>query len=330
MKYVEVIGAAGCADTVAAIAEQLELTDCRVGPAASDDTLALRLLVSDDKLQPALDALQTLLGTQPTTRITVLPVEIALPAPAREEREQEDSATAAREALYAGVEKNTRLDANYLVLVLLSTAVASIGLIENSVAVVIGAMVIAPLLGPNIAFGLGTALGDAALMRKATLANLVGIALVVALAAGIGALQMFDTSGTELLARTRVGLDSVALALAAGAAAVLSQTTGLSSGLVGVMVAVALLPPAVTLGLMLGSGQLVLAAGSGLLLAVNLVCVNLASNVVFLVKGVYPRTWFEQQRAKRATRVYALMWVVTLLVLMLLIYAHQLLRGGGG
>ncbi|HCO44425.1 MAG TPA: TIGR00341 family protein, partial [Gammaproteobacteria bacterium] len=54
----------------------------------------------------------------------------------------------------------------------------------NSVAVVIGAMVIAPLLGPNIAFGLGTALGDAALMRKATLASLVGIALVVALAAG--------------------------------------------------------------------------------------------------------------------------------------------------
>ena len=330
MKYVEVVSAAGCADTICALAEQLQLTDCRVGPAADDDTLALRLLVSDDKLQPTLDALQTLLNGQPATRIAVLPVQIVLPSPDRRAREQEESATAAREALYASVEKNTRLDANYLVLVLLSTAVASIGLIENSVAVVIGAMVIAPLLGPNIAFGLGTALGDAALMRKATLASLVGIALVVALAAGIGALRVFDTSGTELLARTRVGLDSVALALAAGAAAVLSLTTGLSSVLVGVMVAVALLPPAVTLGLMLGSGQLVLAAGSGLLLAVNLVCVNLASNVVFLVKGVYPRTWFEQQRAKRATRVYALMWVVTLLVLMLLIYAHQLLRGGGG
>ncbi|GAB4349327.1 MAG: TIGR00341 family protein [Immundisolibacter sp.] len=327
MKYIEVVSAAGCADSIVALAEQLELTDCRVGPAAADDTLALRLLVSDDKLQPALDALQTLLGTQQTTRITVLPVEIALPAPDRGEREQEDSATAAREALYAGVEKNTSLDANYLVLVLLSTAVAAIGLLENNVAVIIGAMVIAPLLGPNIAFGLGTALGDATLMRKAARANLVGIGLVIGLAAGIGALQMFEMSGAELLARTEVGLDSVAVALAAGAAAVLSLTTGLSSVLVGVMVAVALLPPAVTLGLMLGAGQLTQAAGAGLLLAVNLVCVNLASNVVFLVKGVSARTWFEQQRAKRATLIYALVWIITLLVLMLLIYLRQTLLG---
>lgn len=325
MKYVEVIGAAGCADTVAAIAEQLSLTDCRVGPVADDDTLALRLLVSDDKLQQALDALQTLLGSQPTTRITVLPVEIALPAPARKERQREDSAAAAREALYSGVEKNTSLDTNYLVLVLLSTAVAAIGLLEDSVTVVIGAMVIAPLLGPNIAFGLGTTLGDTTLMCKAALANLVGTGLVVGLGAGIGALQLFEMSGTELLARTEVGLDSVALALAAGAAAVLSLTTGLSSVLVGVMVAVALLPPAVTLGLMLGSGQMALAAGAGLLLAVNLVCVNLASNVVFLVKGIYPRTWFEQQRARRATLVYTLMWVITLALLLLLIYVRQAL-----
>lgn len=327
MKYVEIVCDAGCADNVVALAEQLELSDCRVGPATDNDTLILRLLVSDDKLQPALDALQTLLGSQPTTHITVLPVEIALPAAAREEREQEDSASAAREALYAEVEKNTRLGANYLVLVLLSTAVAAIGLLKDDVAVVIGAMVIAPLLGPNLAFGLGTALGDTALMRKAALINLVGIGLVVVLAAGIGALRLFETSGTELLARTEVGVDSAVLALAAGAAAVLSLTTGLSSVLVGVMVAVALLPPAVVLGVMLGGGQWSLAAGAGLLLAVNLVCVNLACNVVFLIKGVSPRTWFERQRARRATLIYALTWVVTLLLLMLLIYLRQTLLG---
>ncbi|MBC7163222.1 MAG: TIGR00341 family protein [Immundisolibacter sp.] len=327
MKYIEIVCDAGCADNVVALAEQLELSDCRVGPAADNDTLILRLLVSDDKLQPALDALQTLLGSQPTTHITVLPVEIALPAAAREEREQEDSASAAREALYAEVEKNTRLGANYLVLVLLSTAVAAIGLLKDDVAVVIGAMVIAPLLGPNLAFGLGTALGDTALMRKAALINLVGIGLVVVLAAGIGALRLFETSGTELLARTEVGVDSAVLALAAGAAAVLSLTTGLSSVLVGVMVAVALLPPAVVLGVMLGGGQWSLAAGAGLLLAVNLVCVNLACNVVFLIKGVSPRTWFERQRARRATLIYALTWVVTLLLLMLLIYLRQTLLG---
>ena len=92
----------------------------------------------------------------------------------------------------------------------------------------------------------------------------------------------------ELAGRTNVGLDSVALALASGAAAALSLTTGLSSVMVGVMVAVALLPPAVTLGLMLGHGEGSLAAGAGLLLAINVVCINLASKVVFFIKGIRP------------------------------------------
>lgn len=132
---------------------------------------------------------------------------------------------------------------------------AAIGLIESNVAVVIGAMVIAPLLGPNLAFGLGTALGDASLMRKSALTNSVGILLAIALSVLIGLFTLFDVSSPELIPRTQVGLDSIALALASGAAAALSLTTGLSSVLVGVMVAVALLPPAVTFGLMLGHGD---------------------------------------------------------------------------
>lgn len=327
MKYVEVVTAAGSADTVAAIAEQLDLPDCRAGTVGEDQMLSMRLLVPDDKLQPTLDSLQTVLGAQPKARIVVLPVEAALPERGGKEREKEDAATAARETLYEEAEKNARLDANFLVLVLLSTAVAAIGLVENNIAVVIGAMVIAPLLGPNIAFGLGTALGDLSLMRTSALTNFVGIFVVVALSAVIGALRLFEVSSPELVSRTQVGLDSVALALASGAAAVLSLTTGLSSVLVGVMVAVALLPPAVTAGLMLGYGESNLAAGAGLLLAVNLVCVNLACNVVFLVKGIYPRTWFEKQKAKRATAINILVWVVTLTILVFFIYGRKKLTG---
>lgn len=102
---------------------------------------------------------------------------------------------------------------------------------------------------------------------------------------GIGIIWPFNITSPEIASRTVVGLDSVALALASGAAAALSLTTGLSSVLVGVMVAVALLPPAVALGLMLGHGHFDLAVGAGLLLAVNLVCVNLSSKVVFLLKA---------------------------------------------
>lgn len=325
MKYVEVVADAGNAATVSAIAEKHEVSDYRVGVVGEDGLQPMRLLVADDKLQPVLDSLQTLLGVQSSARIVVLPVEIALPKPTEEERKEEDTATAAREALYGGVEKNARLDLNFIVLVFLSTVVAAIGLIESNVAVVIGAMVIAPLLGPNLAFGLATALGDGSLMRKSVLTGAAGVALAVALSVGIAGMWPFDLSSPEIAARTEVGLDSVALALASGAAAALSLTTGLSSVLVGVMVAVALLPPAVTLGLMLGHGEYNLAMGAGLLLAINLVCVNLACKLVFVIKGIHPRTWMEKKKAKHAMVVYILGWVVTLIILIFVIYGREAL-----
>jgi uncharacterized hydrophobic protein (TIGR00341 family) len=201
--------------------------------------------------------------------------------------------------------------------------VAAVGLIENSVAVVIGAMVIAPLLGPNLALSLGTALGDIPLVRKSAQTLFAGISLAVFLSATIGSFWPSDLSSPELMSRTEAGLDSVALALASGAAAALSLTTGLSSVLVGVMVAVALLPPAATLGIMLGQGNIHLAVGASLLLAVNVVCVNLASKIVFFVKGVHPRTWLEKEKAKRAVVIYVLGWLVSLLILMLVIYARR-------
>ena len=325
MKYVEVVADAGNAATVSAIAEKHEVSDYRVGVVGEDGLQPMRLLVADDKLQPVLDSLQTLLGAQSSARIVVLPVEIVLPKPTEEERKEEDTATAAREALYGGVEKNARLDLNFIVLVFLSTVVAAIGLIESNVAVVIGAMVIAPLLGPNLAFGLATALGDGSLMRKSVLTGAAGVALAVALSVGIAGMWPFDLSSPEIAARTEVGLDSVALALASGAAAALSLTTGLSSVLVGVMVAVALLPPAVTLGLMLGHGEYNLAMGAGLLLAINLVCVNLACKLVFVIKGIHPRTWMEKKKAKHAMVVYILGWVVTLIILIFVIYGREAL-----
>lgn len=328
MKYVEVVAESGSADTVLAIAEKAQAQDCRLGVVGEDNLQQMRLLVADEKLQWVLDALQNVLGAQPSARILVLAVEASLPrAEETQEKQKEgkkkDSTTQAREALYEEVEKNARLDRNFLVLVMLSTVVAAIGLVEDNVAIVIGAMVIAPLLGPNLAFSLGTALGDVSLVRKSAQTLLVGILLAVLLSSGLGYLWPSDLNSPELMARTEAGLDSVALALASGAAAALSLTTGLSSVLVGVMVAVALLPPAATLGLMLGHGDMGLAIGAGLLLAVNIVCVNLASKLVFVVKGIYPRTWLEKEKAKRAMIVYVLGWIITLVILMLIIFARQ-------
>jgi uncharacterized hydrophobic protein (TIGR00341 family) len=323
MKLIEVIADSGHTDTVRGSAEQHKAVDMRLGVKGEDGRQTMRMLIPDDQAQALLDALQRSLSKDRDARIIVIGLEAALPQPPAKERTSEESATAIREAMYEQVLKGARLDVNFVILVVLSTIVAAIGLIEDSVAVVVGAMVIAPLLSPNIALALGTALGDTPLMLKATRTNGAGIGLALVLSVLIGLAWPVDIASRELMARTDVGLDSVALALASGAAAVLSLTSGLSSVLVGVMVAVALLPPTAALGLMLGAGQYHHALGAGLLLAVNVVCVNLAAKVVFLAKGIHPRTWWERKRAKRAMLVYILIWILSLVLLVVMIYARK-------
>ena len=200
-------------------------------------------------------------------------------------------------------------------LTFLSAIVAAIGLLNDNVAVIIGAMVIAPLLGPNLAFALGTALGDRRLMFKAMRTNAAGIALTVALGVVIALLWTEGFDAPELLSRTKVGYDGIALALASGAAAVLSLVAGVSSALVGVMVAVALMPPAVAIGIMLGAGNPEGALGAAVLLGVNVVCVNLAAQSVFVAKGIRPRTWWEQKASAASLRINFAMWLVLLAAL---------------
>jgi uncharacterized membrane protein len=117
-----------------------------------------------------------------------------------------------------------------------------------------------------------------------------------------------------------VRFSDIALALAAGAAGALAYTTAAPGALIGVMVAVALLPPTVTFGMLLGSGHMRAALAALLLLLTNLICVNLAGVLAFLVQGVRPRTWWEADRARRAVRNAVALWTILLVVLAALIY----------
>jgi len=332
MKIIEATVSKGRLDTLLGIANQQQVRDFRLGAEDADGRQVARMLVADEQTQTVLDAMEAYLASDSDARILVIPVEAALPRPTISEEEASRRAAHAvaitRQELYDDTEKNARLDSTFLVLVLLSTIVAAIGLIEDNVAVVIGAMVIAPLLGPNIALALGTALGDTALMWRSLKTNLAGVSLTLIVSVLIALFWPFGIDSSELLARTDVGLDSVALALVSGAAAALSLTTGLSSVLVGVMVAVALLPPAATLGLMLGSGQYALATGAGLLLVVNIVCVNLSAKLVFLLKGIHPRTWWEKQKARKSMITYLVIWTMSLFLLVVLIYLRRPVLAG--
>ncbi len=326
MKIIEVITSREHINTIEKIGEKYGAIDLwHVGPLNNEQRAVIRLLVDDSHRQGVMDALLNTTGKHESTRIMVVPVDVTLPIvePEANEKDASSSAGATREELYHTISKGAELNSNFLLLVFLSTIVAAIGLLENNLAVVVGAMVIAPLLGPNIALALAAALGDTPLMWTSLKTNLAGLGLALAISLIIGLLLPVDMNSQELISRTVVGLDSVVLALASGAAAVLSMTTGLSSVLVGVMVAVALLPPTAVVGLMLGSGQLALAGGAALLLAVNIVCVNLSAKTVFLTRGVKPRTWLEKRKAKQSMTTYIAFWVFSLLVLLVAIYLRD-------
>ncbi len=300
-----------------------------LGKERGKDLVRLQIYAPEEGQQDLIDALQAHMSRHKEARITILAVEATIPPyePSEEEQASRKSrrTTQSREELYADVSSQARPGRDYFLFIALSTVVAIAGLVEGSAAVVIGGMLIAPMLGPILAFTLGVALGDSKLMLRASISTLLGILLILALCLPVGFLWPWQLASPEILSRTRVGFDGMAIALASGAAAALALTRGASETLVGVMVAVALLPPTATLGLMLGAGELPQALGAAGLLAVNIVSINIAAQVVFVVRGVTPRTWYAKTRARRSSWINAGVWLV-LFVALIVFLAVKLMR----
>jgi len=297
----------------------------------SDDHTMVRILLQVEKTEAVLDELEKRFGASEGFRVVLLPVEATLPRPEEPEKPPEDEqppekekpkirgSRVSREELYSNLSDTANVSWVYMTFAALSTIVAAIGLLQNNVAVIIGAMVIAPLLRPNVALALATTLGDVNLARRAVKSNLTGFVIALGISILVGFLANVDPTVPEILHRTDVGLGDILLALASGSAGALAFTTGVATSLIGVMVAVALLPPLVTTGLMLGSANFELALGSFMLLGVNLICVNLSGVLTFLLQQVRPNTWWEADKARRATRMAIAIWTVLLLLLALAI-----------
>jgi uncharacterized hydrophobic protein (TIGR00341 family) len=296
----------------------------------------LKILLDADQAEPVLDVLERNYGSIEGFKAILFPVEASLPRvePAAEEPGKEgfseaDSARVvkskriSREELYVDVVDATELSKVYLTMVILSAVVATIGVLRDNVAVVIGAMVIAPLLGPNVALSLATTLGDEKLARTALKTGAVGIGVAVALSFGAGLILEVDPTIHEIASRTHVGLSDIILALAAGGAGALAFTSGVPSTLVGVMVAVAFLPPLVTFGLLLGSKFFHLALGALILFLTNFIAINLSGVICFLVQGVSPKDWWEADKARRASRRAIAIWFALLFVLVAAIVLSQ-------
>lgn len=288
-------------------------------PAGDGERQAVMITLDKVDMQDFLDSIAEAMEDRDGWSLHAMPTEASLPE-RDDEEEQERLAQAeqanAREEIYEDIRAGTALTSDYLVLTALATAVAAIGLIQDQVAVVIGAMVIAPLLGPILAFAFATTLGLAPLMLVALRA--LGAGLGVAMVAGVGLSFVVPFNGdSAMLDYTgELSLMTVALPLASGAAAALMVAGGKTSGLVGVMVAAALLPPLAAFGILFGHGSYVQAVRAFATVVINIAAINLATQAVFYLKGIRPRNWeSEGQATSRLIALVSSLAVVALLAL---------------
>ena len=182
----------------------------------------------------------------------------------------------------------------YYVLIVLSTLIASYGLLSNSTATVIGAMIVAPLMGPILGLALGTVLADSRMFYRSLAAETSGVVMVILtglLVALVVGPEHIDYSGAEIAGRTRPTLYDFAIGLAAGlAGGYCTVHPGLQSSVAGVAIAVALVPPLAVTGLTGAgwlSGEIAFKPvfGSFMLFFTNLLTIELASGFVFLGTG---------------------------------------------
>jgi uncharacterized hydrophobic protein (TIGR00341 family) len=222
---------------------------------------------------------------------------------------------ASRQELYNVVHSSSKITHSFTWFLLLSSLVATAGIVKNSAAIVIGAMVIAPLIGPFTSAAFAAILGDYKLMRQSFITSLYGLAVPLAMSALFGMIFDLPLDSDEFQARTQIEIMDIAVALAAGAAGALSFIKRVSEALVGVMVSVALLPPTVVFGMMLGAGEWSLSFTPLLLLLVNINSIILSAILVFWSSGIKPVNWAEIQVAN-TSRKYALLFITSVIIVL--------------
>ena len=184
----------------------------------------------------------------------------------------------------------TDADLAFWMVLILSGAIASLGLALNATAVVIGAMLIAPLLGPVLGLAMALAVGDGRLAIQTFVVIGLGTLGVIAMGAVLTLILPFQTVTEEILARTRPTTLDLAIAVAsglAGAVVTLSREKRLSASIPGVAIAVALIPPLGVAGFGIGTARWELVEGSMLLFGANLGGIVLSGMLAFLLIGMH-------------------------------------------
>ena len=189
------------------------------------------------------------------------------------------------------IRNNSMPEVRFYVMVLVSTLIASFGLVSNSTAVVIGAMLVAPLMTPIFGISMALVRGDSHLLKGALQAELLGVLMAITMGIFVGLLMnnvapSYEATH-EMLSRTRPNLFDLLVAVLsgfAGAYALIDEK--ISPALPGVAIATAIVPPLANCGLCIGYGAYYGAVGSFLLFFANFLSILLVSSILFFKAGM--------------------------------------------
>ncbi|ELY54257.1 TIGR00341 family protein [Natronolimnohabitans innermongolicus] len=333
MRLVQLTVPTGKRETILGVLDDREIDYVVTDEESNRDyTAVVYFPLPDPAVEPILDELQDE-GVDDDAYTVVVDAETVVSRrfdALREEYENGDVETdrISRQELQSEAESLTPTFAVYSIMTIISAVVATAGLFLDSPAVVVGSMVIAPLIGPALGLSVGSVIDDEDLFKESLRYQILGIVLAIAAAAVFAWLvrvtnivpPVLDISSVdEISERLAPDLLSLAIALGAGVAGIISIATGTAVALVGVMIAAALIPPAAAAGIAIAWGQPSAAIGSTALVLVNVLSVNLAGLLTLWYAGYRPENLFSlgetEQRVRR--RVIGLAGIVLVFALFL-------------
>ncbi|RBI58955.1 TIGR00341 family protein [halophilic archaeon] len=280
-------------------------------------------------VEPVMDDLRAA-GVEGDAYTIVLPTETVVSRRIEKLTERYSGLRLSREELMARAEDLAPALSTYVALLVLSTVIATTGLLLDSTATIIGAMVVAPLMGPAISASVGTVIDDAAMYRRGVALQVAGLLLAIAVAAALAALvrgtvlvppDLEIRQVPQIAERTSPNFLSLFLALGSGVAGAISIFRGAGSALVGVAIAVALVPPAATAGIGIAWLDFGVAVTATVLVLVNLLGINLSALLVFWFAGYRPPEAAAADHARAAVRSNTIRIVAGIVVLSVVLAA---------
>ncbi|WP_284011450.1 TIGR00341 family protein [Haloarcula pelagica] len=274
-------------------------------------------------VEPVMDDLVEA-GAQKDAYTIVLPTETVVSERLSALVERFPGLRIAREELYARAQDLAPATSTFFAFLFLSTVIATTGLLLDSAATIIGAMVVAPLMGPAISASVGTILDDPEMASRGVTLQVTGLLAAIATAAVMGWLlkqTVLIPPGLDIRTvpqvaeRTSPNFLSLFLALGSGMAGSISIMRGSGSTLVGVAIAVALVPPAATSGLGIAFGLPGVAIAGAVLVVVNLLAINISALGLFWLAGFKPLDagQFEGVRASVLSRIVVIAIAIAVL-----------------